>query len=54
MVDRNDYAGRDVERFRRWGIAPAITVGIGKPTSFTLAYVHQRDDNIPIYGVPYF
>jgi catecholate siderophore receptor len=54
MVHRNDYAGRDVERFRRWGIAPAITVGIGKPTSFTLAYVHQRDDNIPIYGVPYF
>jgi catecholate siderophore receptor len=54
MVHRNDYAGRDVERFRRWGIAPAVTVGIGKPTSFTLAYVHQRDDNIPIYGVPFF
>ena len=54
MVHRNDYAGRDVERFRRWGIAPAVTIGIGKPTSLTLAYVHQRDDNIPLYGVPYF
>ena len=24
------------------------------PTSLTLAYVHQQDDNTPIYGVPYF
>ena len=23
-------------------------------TSLTLAYVHQRDDNTPIYGVPYY
>ena len=25
-----------------------------RPTSLTLAYVHQHDDNIPIYGVPFF
>jgi catecholate siderophore receptor len=54
MYHRNDVPGRDVENYRRWGIAPAITFGIGGPTSLTLAYVHQRDDNIPIYGVPYF
>jgi catecholate siderophore receptor len=24
------------------------------PTRLTIAYVHQRDDNIPIYGVPYY
>jgi catecholate siderophore receptor len=53
MVHRNDYAGRDVERFRRWGVAPAITLGIDSSTRFTLAYVHQHDNNIPIYGVPY-
>jgi catecholate siderophore receptor len=53
MAHRNDYSGRDVERFRRWGIAPAATVGIGRQTSLTLAYVHQYDDNIPLYGVPY-
>src|SRR3954462_13812430 len=54
MWHRNDVPGRDVERFRRWGIAPAITIGIGGPTSLTLAYVHQRDDNVPAYGIPYF
>ncbi|MEA3029649.1 MAG: catecholate siderophore receptor [Sphingomonadales bacterium] len=54
MLHGNDVPGRDVEHYRRWGIAPAITFGIDGPTSLTLAYVHQSDDNIPIYGVPYF
>ena len=54
MFHRNDVPGRDVEHYRRWGVAPAITFGIGGPTSFTLAYFHQRDDNVPIYGIPYF
>ncbi len=54
MFHRNDVPGRDVELFKRWGIAPSLTIGIGGPTSLTLAYVHQRDDNTPIYGVPYF
>jgi catecholate siderophore receptor len=54
MWHRNHVPGRDVERFHRWGVAPAITFGIGGPTSLTLAYVHQRDDNTPVYGIPYF
>ena len=54
MVHRNDVPGRDVEHYRRWGVAPAITFGIEGPTRVTLAYVHQRDDNVPIYGIPYF
>ncbi|HYD13927.1 MAG TPA: TonB-dependent receptor [Allosphingosinicella sp.] len=54
MVHRNDVPGRDVENYRRWGVAPAITFGMEGPTRVTLAWVHQRDDNIPIYGVPYF
>ncbi len=51
---RNDVPGRDVERYRRWGIAPSVTIGIDGPTSLTLAYVHQEDRNTPIYGVPYY
>lgn len=51
---RNDVPGRDVERYRRWGIAPSVTIGIDRPTSLTLAYVHQEDRNTPIYGVPYY
>src|SRR6478672_7902301 len=54
MWHRNDVPGRDVEDFRRWGIAPAITIGIGGPTSLTLAYVRQHDNNVPVYGIPYF
>ena len=54
MFHRNDVPGRNVEKFKRWGVAPSITLGIEGPTSLTLAYAHQRDDNTPIYGVPYF
>ena len=54
MFHRNDLPGRDFEEYERWGIAPAITFGVDSATSLTLAYLHQRDDNIPVYGVPYF
>ncbi|WP_375271805.1 TonB-dependent receptor [Sphingomonas sp.] len=54
MFHRNDVPGRDVEKFKRWGVAPAVTIGVGGPTSLTLAYVHQEDRNTPIFGVPYF
>ncbi|MGJ3628652.1 hypothetical protein AB5I41_20225 [Sphingomonas sp. MMS24-JH45] len=51
----NRAPGRDVEKFERWGVAPAVTIGVDGPTSAsTLAYVHQEDRNTPIYGVPYF
>ena len=54
MWHRNDVPGRDFEAYERWGVAPAITFGIDSATSLTLAYVHQSDDNTPVYGVPYF
>jgi len=53
MTHRNDAPGRDVEEYKRWGVAPSITFGMNSPTRFTLAYVHQEDENIPQYGVPY-
>ena len=54
VYHRNDVPGRDVETYERWGVAPSVTVGLMGPTQATLAYVHQQDDNVPIYGVPYF
>ncbi|KQT34836.1 TonB-dependent receptor [Sphingomonas sp. Leaf412] len=54
VYHRNDVPGRDVEKYERWGVAPAITIGIDGPTSLTLAYVHQEDRNTPLFGVPYF
>lgn len=54
MVHKNDVPGRDVEKYDRWGVAPSVTLGVGGPTSLTLQYLHQEDDNIPQYGVPYY
>jgi catecholate siderophore receptor len=54
MLHRNDYPGRDVENYKRWGIAPAVTFGLDSPTRFTLAFFHQHDNNVPLYGVPFF
>ena len=54
MFHRNDVPGRDVEKFKRWGVAPSVTIGIEGPTSLTFAYVHQKDDNTPVFGVPYY
>lgn len=53
MNHRNDVPGRDVERFRRWGIAPSIAFGLGTDTRVTVSYLHQHDDNVPQYGVPF-
>ncbi|MEO7431880.1 MAG: TonB-dependent siderophore receptor [Dokdonella sp.] len=52
MAHENDAPGRDVENFRRWGIAPSIAFGLGTDTTLTLSYFHQHDDNVPQYGVP--
>jgi len=54
MVHRNDFADRDFESAERWGIAPSVTFGIDGPTSLTLLFQHQEDDNVPVYGVPYY
>ena len=54
MAHQNDIPGRDVERNERWGIAPSLSFGLGSNTTWTLNYVHQEDDNIPEYGVPFY
>lgn len=53
MWHRNDTPGRDVEDAKRWGIAPSITLGLNTDTQVSISYVHQEDNNIPVYGVPY-
>lgn len=54
MGHKNNAPGRDVESFERWGVAPSLSLGLGTPTRLTLSYVHQKDTNVPQYGVPYF
>ena len=54
MAHDNDVPDRDVEKYSRFGIAPSIVFGLNSPTTLTLGYLHQEDDNIPQYGVPYY
>ncbi|WBX83177.1 TonB-dependent receptor [Sphingosinicella microcystinivorans] len=54
VYHENDIPGRDFDSNERWGVAPAITIGIDGPTSLTLLYTHQKDDNTPQYGVFYY
>lgn len=54
MAHKNDVPGRDVEYYKRWGVAPSIKLGVDGPTSLILQYLHQKDDNIPQFGVPYY
>jgi catecholate siderophore receptor len=53
MGQRNNNAGRPFARNQRWGIAPSFAYGIGTDTVFTLKYLHQQEDNIPDYGIPF-
>jgi catecholate siderophore receptor len=53
MNHRSDVADRDFVDNRRWGVAPSLAFGIGAPTSLTLEYLHQAQDDIPDYGIPF-
>ena len=54
MYHENDVPARDVDRYKRWGVAPSVKLGVDGPTSLTLMYTHQEDKNTPLYGVPYY
>lgn len=53
MGHTQDVPGRDEEFEHRWGFAPSVAFGLGSDTRFTLGYLHQHDNNLPQYGVPY-
>ncbi|MCB4858577.1 TonB-dependent receptor [Sphingobium sp. PNB] len=54
VYHRNDVPGRDIEDYERWGVAPAITIGIDSPTSLTLQGEYLDDKAMPQYGIRYF
>lgn len=54
VYHENDVPGRDVEDYKRWGIAPAITIGIDGPTSLTLQGEYLDDKAMPQYGLRYY
>ncbi len=46
-------AGREVVKFDRWGVAPSLTWGMGKPTRVTVSYYKLKQNNISDYGIPW-
>lgn len=51
MAENSGVPGRDFVRNRRWGIAPAITFGLGTPTRLSFNYQHVSQNNQPDGGV---
>ncbi|WP_298399806.1 TonB-dependent siderophore receptor [Sphingobium sp.] len=54
VYHENDVPGRKVEDYKRWGFAPAITIGIDGPTSLTLQGEYLDDKSMPQYGLRYY
>lgn len=48
-----DVAGRDVIDYKRWGVAPSVTIGLGTPTRLTASYYYLESHDLPDAGIPY-
>ena len=53
MNHSQDVDGRDTVDYKRWGVAPTISFGLGTPTRVTLSYFHLESDDTPDSGIPY-
>lgn len=49
----SQVADRSVVYFDRWGVAPSLTFGLGRPTRFTASYYKLRQNNLSDYGIPW-
>jgi catecholate siderophore receptor len=48
-----DVAGRDAVHNGRWGVAPSLAFGLGRPSRLYLDYYHLATNSLPDSGVPY-
>jgi catecholate siderophore receptor len=53
MGDEGGVAGRPVVNNRRYGVAPSLSFGLGKPTRLIISGLHQQAHDIPDYGIPW-
>src|SRR5690606_31696375 len=53
MGQMYDIAGRDNIEQNRYGISPSLMYKPSEQTKVTVAYILQRDSNIPDYGIPF-
>jgi len=52
MGNKSGVSGRDVVDNQRWGVAPSLAFGLGKPTTVYIDYLHVKQNNIPDGWVP--
>lgn len=53
MGQRSEVADRDFVENRRWGVASSLAFGLGTHTTLILNYLHQDQDDVPDYGIPF-
>lgn len=53
MAERSDITDRDQAYNERWGFAPSYAIGLGRPTTLTISYLHQEENNVPDFGIPF-
>jgi catecholate siderophore receptor len=53
MGESSEVADRDFVKNRRWGVAPALALGIGGDDSLVFTYLHQQENNRPDAGIPF-
>jgi catecholate siderophore receptor len=53
LSHHSQYADREAVYFDRWGVAPSITFGLGKPTRFNVSYYKLKQNNLSDYGIPW-
>ena len=53
LSHENNVAQRDYANNKRSGFAPTVSFGIGSENRTTLSYLHQEENNVPDYGLPW-
>lgn len=54
MTNTNSVAERDAAEYKRHAFAPSLAFGLGTDTRLNVNYLHQREDNVPDYGIPFY
>jgi catecholate siderophore receptor len=53
MDQQNGVVDRNFVYYRRYGVAPTLSLGIDTATRLTLSYFREEEDNLPDYGIPF-
>ena len=53
MGHKQNVDGRDSVDYKRWGVAPTFSFGLGTPTRVSLSYYHMQANDTPDSGIPY-